>query len=72
MAKLAGLVAYVSVVVFPTLLLLFLLSLDILPTDMPTLLGLMVIGGGVGLGFFLVSLIKIRIALPKHKNESAK
>jgi hypothetical protein len=33
LASVAGLVAYVSVVVFPTLLLLFALSLDLLPTD---------------------------------------
>ncbi|WP_199259354.1 hypothetical protein [Paracoccus binzhouensis] len=35
LASVAGLVAYVSVVVFPTLLLLFALSLDLLPTDLP-------------------------------------
>lgn len=72
LASVAGLVAYVSVVVFPTLLLLFVLSLDLLPTDLPTFLGFLVIAAVGGLGFFLASLIEIRPAQPKRKSEPAK
>ena len=71
LARFAGVVAYVSVVVFPTLMLLYLLGRDVLPANLPTFLGVLTIAAGVGLGFFLASLIEIRPARPKQKNEPA-
>ncbi|WP_156429281.1 hypothetical protein [Paracoccus aminovorans] len=71
LARVAGMVAYVSVVVLPTVLLLFLLGLDVMPTALPTFLALLVIAACIGLGFFMVSLIEIRPAQPKKKSEPA-